>query len=123
MMASVPVRCVKFNTITNNPARPMDPALAPYTPIIENIKQKTAMSITVANAEPTTKPVSKEAMKMTRLHTSMAFFRCSTGPALSTIVTHTAPSDIVMPIFSWWKYVPIIVGSVRPKVMRRPSLR
>ncbi|MEJ0080999.1 MAG: hypothetical protein WDM78_08660 [Puia sp.] len=58
----------------------------------------------VAMVDPTAKPVSREAMKITRLHTSMAFFRCNTGPALSTIVTHTAPIDMVIPIFSWCRY-------------------
>ena len=99
-MASVPVRCVRLSTITNNPASPMEPALAPKTPIIEKIKQKTAMRMPVASADPTANPVSNEAIKITALQTSIAFFRCRTGPALSTIVTQTAPIDIVIPIFS-----------------------
>ncbi len=78
----------------------MDPALAPYTPIMENIKQKMAISKPLRLAEPTANPVSRDAIKMTALQTSMAFLRCSTGPALSTIVTHTAPIDMVIPIFS-----------------------
>jgi hypothetical protein len=67
---------------------------------MEKMKQKTAMSIPVAIGEPTAKPVKRDAIKMTALQTSIAFFLCTTGPALSTIVTHTAPIDKVIPIFS-----------------------
>ena len=94
------LRWERFSTITNNPARPMDPALVPYTPIIEKRKQKTAMSSPVANGDPTANPVSKEAIKITALQTSIAFLRCVIGPALSTIDKHIAPIDILIPIFS-----------------------
>ena len=59
-----------------------------------------AISIPVAIAELTANPVSKDAIKMTALQTSIAFFRCKTGPALSTMVTQTAPIDMVIPMFS-----------------------
>ena len=46
------------------------------------------------------KPVSSAATKITALQMIIALRRWWTGPALSTMITQLAPSDIVIPIAS-----------------------
>jgi hypothetical protein len=62
-----------------------------------------------------------EATKMPALARSRPFLLCCTGPGLSVIFTHTAPSEMASPVSNKPMYLKNSTGARIEKVMRTPS--
>ena len=90
---------------------------------IENAKPNTKMIKAVKKAEKSAKLVIIDTSEIINIQNIIPFARCLTGPALSVILTQSAPVDKAIPIGSSLKNPNKNAGITIPNVILRPSLK